>query len=359
MNKFKNKILTSMKNEKQLEKTLNDLTVYQSNLLKNHSNPVFKSKDKNKILKYHTELGNLGKSLYRYNTLKQYENYDAAEKEKEDVSETVLHGGISNAKYIWRSEHGEHTCEKCLSMDGQEYEFYDEVPERPHPNCRCYVEVVEETETKPKSKKNEEPCDCWDKIDRLVEETDDWENEINIILGELDTIQDESIDLLSTIKDFKYQVELEQANLSNIEPCAPNCGVLTGLAINITDDTELENSIYNLIQNNTEAKQVYQIFLGHKHEMETAKDGLDKYYHAKANCTSAELGEIQRNWAILFSLLKEIKDLYVKVYYQKKTIKEVAADCLKDLKADWYGIQKAKEHGYCSDKVKDVYDIFE
>jgi len=39
--------------------------------------------------------------------------------------------------------------------------------------------------------------------------------------------------------------------------------------------------------------------------------------------------------------------------------KEVAKDCWQDLKADWYGIQKAKEHGYCSDKVKDVYkDVF-
>lgn len=39
--------------------------------------------------------------------------------------------------------------------------------------------------------------------------------------------------------------------------------------------------------------------------------------------------------------------------------KDVAKDCWQDLKADWYGIQKAKEHGYCSDKVKNVYiDVF-
>ena len=39
--------------------------------------------------------------------------------------------------------------------------------------------------------------------------------------------------------------------------------------------------------------------------------------------------------------------------------KKVAKDCWQDLKADWYGIQKAKEHGYCSEKVKNVYkDVF-
>lgn len=39
--------------------------------------------------------------------------------------------------------------------------------------------------------------------------------------------------------------------------------------------------------------------------------------------------------------------------------KTVAKDCLQDLQADFYGIKKAKEHGCCSDKVKDVYkDVF-
>lgn len=85
----------------------------------------------------------------------------------------------------------------------------------------------------------------------------------------------------------------------------------------------------------------------------------DKYYHAKANCESAELGIIQTLWAVLYSLLKEAKDLYYKVFKYHINFVEVAKDCWQDLKADWYGIQKAKEHGYCSDKVKDVYkDVF-
>ena len=37
------------------------------------------------------------------------------------------------------------TCDVCKSLDGKEFDFYEEVPERPHPNCRCTVEIVEET----------------------------------------------------------------------------------------------------------------------------------------------------------------------------------------------------------------------
>ncbi len=86
---------------------------------------------------------------------------------------------------------------------------------------------------------------------------------------------------------------------------------------------------------------------------------MDKYYHAKANCTSAELGFIQTLWTIVLSIGKELYDYYKKVFKLHMNFKEVFNDCRQDLQADWYGIRKAKEHGYCSDKVKDVYkDVF-
>lgn len=66
MANLKNKILQTLRTEKNMEETFNSLSTSQENLLKNHSNPVFSNKDKNKILKQYTNLQNLGKSLYRY-----------------------------------------------------------------------------------------------------------------------------------------------------------------------------------------------------------------------------------------------------------------------------------------------------
>ena len=59
-----------------MEETFDSLSTSQENLLKNHSNPVFSNKDKNKILKQYTNLQKLGKALYRYNALKE-NDYDA------------------------------------------------------------------------------------------------------------------------------------------------------------------------------------------------------------------------------------------------------------------------------------------
>ena len=56
-----------------------------------------------------------------------------------------MKGGISYNKYIWHSENSENTCDVCKSLDGKEFDFYEEIPERPHPNCRCTVEIVEES----------------------------------------------------------------------------------------------------------------------------------------------------------------------------------------------------------------------
>jgi len=38
--------------------------------------------------------------------------------------------------------------------------------------------------------------------------------------------------------------------------------------------------------------------------------------------------------------------------------KNVYRDCLEDLKADFYGLNKGEQPGACSDKVQNVYDIY-
>ena len=85
MANLKDKILKSLKNTKQIEPTLNTLLKTQENLLKNHSNPVFNQKDKNKILKSYFNLQDIGKSLYRYNTLQEHNYLNDAEDEKKEI----------------------------------------------------------------------------------------------------------------------------------------------------------------------------------------------------------------------------------------------------------------------------------
>ena len=140
---LKEDVLQALKNRKSLAKTLEKLHELQEKILKNHSNPVSDNRIVDKILNEYNNIQKLGEALYRYNILKVQNYSDDAEKEKENIENILLKGGISYNKYIWHSENGENTCEECKALDGQMFDYYDEVPERPHPNCRCTVEIVE------------------------------------------------------------------------------------------------------------------------------------------------------------------------------------------------------------------------
>ena len=199
MANLKNEILQILNNHKNIEDTFYNLSRYQENLLKNHSNPVFSNEDKNKILKQFTNLQNIKKSLYRYNTLSENDYQKDAEAEKSNIENTVLKGGISYNKYVWHSENGEQTCDVCKSLDGRVFDFYDEIPERPHPNCRCTVEIVEDNRN-PKtqtSNDNEEPCDTINEIEFIISEIERNINETETLLSEVETnVQDLEKDVL-------------------------------------------------------------------------------------------------------------------------------------------------------------------
>lgn len=266
------------------------------------------------------------------------------------MSNLVLNGGVSNAKYIWHVE-SDKACEACQILDGTEYTFEGDIPDKPHPNCRCYIEIVENSQ-------NQEPCDCWKQIQAIMDEVDELEGETNSLVDEMFFMQDEVENYLYTLENYIVQIDNLKNELLQVEPCGENCMVPTGAAANITDDKKLEEIFYTIVKNNQSALEVYNIFLRNKHEMENTKNSYDKYYHAKANCEAAELGMMQAFFASFYSFLKEIKDYAKKVFIEHQNAKKVYEDCLNDLRADLYGLQKAKEHGYCSDKVKDVGKIF-
>lgn len=164
MAKLKEKIQQAFKSDVELETTLDDISKSQENLLKNHSNPVINQKDKNKILKKFSDLQSIGKSLHRYKKLNENNYNQDAQEEKENIETILLKGGISYNKYIWHSENSGDTCDVCKSLDGKEFDFYEEVPERPHPNCRCTVEIVEDTSSNGDFERAKEENDDTNKI---------------------------------------------------------------------------------------------------------------------------------------------------------------------------------------------------
>ena len=112
-------------------------------MLKNHSNPVFSTSDKNKILRIYTKLDEINRSLGRYERLREHKYTSDSKDERKTIEEAVIKDWKNYYKYVWKSENSSKTCEICRTLNGQEFDFYDEVPQRPHPNCKCFVKVVE------------------------------------------------------------------------------------------------------------------------------------------------------------------------------------------------------------------------
>lgn len=358
MTNFQNKILNGIKNSNEVDSTVNYLSDVQNNLLKNYSNPAISNIDKNTILNEFSKIDTLKNQIYKYSKLKENDLDQEAETEKDKISNLVLKSGINYYQYIWHAENTDSTCEKCRALDGTIFEFENEIPERPHSNCKCTVEMIKASDKNENKKYNNEPCDCWEQISEILNEVEELDSEISSDLDEINNLETEINNNFEEYQALLKEIQNINSEIKEMIPCYNSCIAITGFATNIPDDSELENRVYEIIKNIEEAKQVYEIFIEHKQEMTYTAGSFDKYYHAKANCESAELGIIQTMWATLFSIAKEIKDFKYKVFDNHQDFKKVFIDCMQDLKADLYGLLKAKEHGYYSDKVKDIGNIY-
>ena len=100
----------------------------------------------------------------------------------------TLKGGISYNRYRWVAEPG--SCETCQALDGTEYEFADEAPDRPHPNCRCHVEPVLQPESG--YEEVEKIYETRADINELREDISGLQAEINAVKTKVDELPEEA-----------------------------------------------------------------------------------------------------------------------------------------------------------------------
>lgn len=362
MANLKNKILQALKNGKNLETTLNDLPKYQENLLKNHSNPVFSNRDKNKILKKSTDLQNFGKSLYRYNALKENNYQKEADKEKSDIVNTVLKGGISYYKYVWHSENGEHTCDVCKALDGKVFDFYDEVPERPHPNCKCTVEIVEDDEENSKPQNdNEEPCDAINEIEIMIDDIETNIRETETLLSEVEIYTQDLENDVFRVQNLIQEVDSTLEILSeeygkHLPECENNVDKDYAYMYAKREQWQtLLHDILGLLNPIAAFLNTLRIFISNYFELlyhayHLKEFEMDKYYHSKANCEAAQqMGIIGEKSAIFLSDQKEKFDQWNNIYAKshKVSIEEAIADSERDQAANRLGRERGRKYPYC------------
>lgn len=258
------------------------------------------------------------------------------------MKEEILKGGISFIEYIWHTEAG--ACEKCQELDGQTFTNPNEIPDKIHPNCKCWVEVIEHENGNESTNKgqDDEPCDCYDKMQQILDEADEMEG--NILSG-LDEIKNANEDIKTSIQEFKKYIDYYKQ--------------LSDEKINFSNYDFVFNYGYTALEIIESGINSYDIFNKNKKDMENTINAFDKYFHAKANCETVELGTIESMWAVIWSVGKEIYDIIKKVFIIKMKFDVALKDSYNDLKADFYGWEKGNQNGICSDKVNDVGKIFD
>lgn len=259
-------------------------------------------------------------SIYRYNTMKRNGLNRNVQNEKENIKKladniisyskglseepVLLEGAVSNAKYVWHSSEG--SCTACQARDGREYVLKEDIPEKPHPNCKCTIEKINDDE-------NQE-CDChklYDKIDEISDEVDT---------------------IIPALEDIKNIIAEWLVVCANMPAASLGYEILEDIYIGI---------------------EAYHDFQRIKAEM-IAWRGYDKFYHAKANCEAVKRGLTGEAVAYLASIGKEIVDIIKKTSKKQLTFIEAVKDSLEDLDADFYGIENGYLEGSCTINVENV-----
>lgn len=47
-----------------------------------------------------------------------------------------------NVEYEWKSEPG--ACKVCQGMSGTIYDSANDIPDRPHPKCKCWIDIYQQ-----------------------------------------------------------------------------------------------------------------------------------------------------------------------------------------------------------------------
>lgn len=211
------------------------------------------------------------------------------------MANTQLEGGIENRIYIWHSNGC--ACTRCQELDGSVYYSEKEIPDKPHPNCKCYIEVVQD-----------DICDCLN----------DMLTEIDNLIGDANVLQSEIYSGISSFTDLITNKKCTPSLIAAIESCIDALQQISG-------------TVADFIRNYNDMKAADTI-------------GGDKYFHSKANCDAAQRGKLASFVAKGICDLREYTDTYKNILIKGMTLAESLQDSKEDQDANVYGREQGTKY---------------
>ena len=99
-----------------------------------------------------------------------------------------------NLQYEWVAEND--ACDVCKSLNGKIYNSAEDIPDRPHPNCKCHIEIIENFS-------NDEIKDPIEKRRKKKEDRQRILLELKELNGNIKVNKDEVNELLKKVRETK------------------------------------------------------------------------------------------------------------------------------------------------------------
>lgn len=284
------------------------------------------------------ELNEIGNSLYRYDQFLKAGLKDEANTESGKLNNlisnfnateegTVLKGGISNTKYVWVAEDG--ACDDCQAMDGTEYDNPDDAPIPLHPNCKCRIEEIADDEPNA----DDEPCDCYEIVSAWLDDCED-------ACNEYESSSDEGDNALGELQSIGNQIQSYAAEkIAELQELQDEINQLKDDALN-----ELQDIVDQTVSTIQIFKSNYDDLINLKKELGYYLDQSAEYYHTKANCEAAQLGDAGAEIAEMLGYLREYTDFIKDFIFKGKTLLESLENNIHDLEVNEAGRKLGKEH---------------
>lgn len=190
-------------------------------------------------VRMYNKLSDIEKRFYRYKMFSQMNMAEEAEAELdapefteaelEQFKKYTIKVKDRPGLYIWRTEPG--ACEECQALDGTIYTNLNEIPPKPHPNCKCSTEKITAIILEPEyeDEADDKLAEILKKLKDLIEKIKNFINKFRVPAlfwakaGITNAVQDVDLFLkaaglkrLSEIKDYdlrrfiqrKYKVDL-------------------------------------------------------------------------------------------------------------------------------------------------------
>lgn len=234
--------------------------------------------------------------------------------------------------------------------------------ERPHPNCKCTVEIVEYNDEN--EEPDDEPCDCMERIDNLISELEDGVSEVDNANSEAENDMHDFDEMESTVKQFIADINVTLENLyeeygQHLLDCENNIDLIYDKLLDKIEYLQnILTDILNTLDSIRASITVFAIFsynyLALLNEAYILKEaGMDKYRHSVANCEAAQLGELEEQAAIELSNFKEAYDQYKNSYAKthKVSVEEALADSERDQVANRLGRERGHNNPTCDCRI--------